>query len=113
MARSEMKTFGEFWPFYCREHSRPATRRLHFAGSLLGPIVSVGLFLATGSGHAFWLWPLLGYGFAWGAHFGVEKNKPATFKYPLWSLAADYVMVWKMLTGAMDDEVRRAQQSAA
>jgi len=104
----EMKTFADFWPFYCREHSKPLTRNLHLVGSLLGPIASVAAFLQTGSGHAFWLWPLCGYGFAWVGHYGVEKNRPATFKHPLWSLMGDYVMVWKMLTGQMGEEMRKA-----
>lgn len=107
-----MKTFAEFWPFYCREHGKPLTRRLHFVGSVLGPIAAVGLFRLTGSGHAFWLWPLLGYGMAWIGHYGVEKNRPATFKYPLWSLIGDYKMVAMMAAGRMDEEVRRAQALA-
>lgn len=105
---TRLASFAEFWPFYCREHAKPLTRRLHLAGSVLGPLAAGGLFVATGSAHALWLWPLLGYGFAWAAHFAVEKNRPATFTYPLWSLAADYVMVGKMLAGRMDGEVARA-----
>ena len=64
----------------------------------------------TGSVHAFWLWAVCGYGFAWFGHFFVEKNQPATFRHPFYSLAADYVMVWKMLTGKMDGEVAGALQ---
>lgn len=104
-----MKTFAEFWPFYCREHSNPLTRRLHFTGSILAPAAVAATFIATRSLNALWLYPLVGYGFAWGAHFFVEKNKPATFRHPFWSLAADYVMVGKMLAGTMDEEVRKAQ----
>lgn len=103
-----MRTFAEFWPFYCMEHRKPLTRRMHFAGSLLGPVAAVAVFLTTGSAHAFWLWALFGYGFAWCAHFFVERNRPATFTHPFYSLAADYVMVWKMLSGRMDDEVSKA-----
>ena len=105
-----MKSFQEFWPFYCREHSKRLTRRLHFAGSLLAPAAVAAAYVATGSAHALWLYPLIGYGFAWIGHFGVEKNRPATFRHPIWSLAADYKMVGKMLTGSMDDEVRRAME---
>ena len=110
-----MRTFAEFWPFYCREHRNPLTRSLHFVGSILGPVAAVTLFVRTGSGHAFWLWPACGYGFAWFAHFFVEKNRPATFTHPFYSLASDYVMVWKMLSGRMDEEVSdaiRAQKEA-
>jgi hypothetical protein len=103
-----MKTFSDFWPFYCLEHRKPLTRRLHFMGSLLGPVAAAAVFLRTGSAHAFWLWALCGYGFAWFAHVFVEKNRPATFTHPFYSLASDYVMVWKMLTGKMDEEVSRA-----
>ena len=103
-----MKTFAEFWPFYCREHRNPLTRRLHVAGSLLGPAAALAVFLLTRSFHAFWLWALFGYGCAWFAHFFVEKNRPATFTHPFYSLAADYVMVWKSLTGTMTDDVARA-----
>lgn len=103
-----MKTFAEFWPFYYREHHNPITRSLHFIGSILGPVAAAALFARTGSGHAFWLGPACGYGFAWFAHFFVEKNRPATFTYPFYSLASDYVMVWKMLTGKMDEEVSKA-----
>jgi len=103
-----LKTFSEFWPFYCREHSKPLTRRLHLAGSFLGPLVSAAVFLGTGSAHALWIWAVCGYGFAWFGHFFVERNRPATFRHPFYSLAADYVMVWKMLTGRMDEEVTRA-----
>ncbi len=106
---SRFSTFAEFWPFYCREHSRPLTRWLHFAGSLLGPVVAAFALRASGSWHALWLYPIVSYGFAWGAHFLVEKNRPATFRYPLWSLFADYRMVGKMLAGKMDAEVERTR----
>jgi len=101
----EIRSFADFWPYYVRAHSRPRTRILHACGSLLALACIVGgitfsrwLFLAA---------PIIGYGFAWYAHFFVEHNKPATFGHPFYSLAADYVMVFKMLGGRMDDEVRR------
>ena len=109
MAERELKTFAEFWPHYVREHSRPATRWLHAAGTLTG-IALLIFFAATGR----WLWlPLAlvpGYGFAWAGHFFVEHNRPATFKHPLWSLAGDYKMVALMLVGRMGEEVARAHQ---
>ena len=102
-----MKSFGEFWPFYVREHGRPATRLLHAAGTLGSTALLVGL-AATGR----WRWlplPLVvGYGFAWVGHFFVEHNRPATFKHPLWSLMGDYKMVALMLAGRMGEEVARA-----
>ena len=108
MAGSEMKTFGEFWPFYVREHSRPLTRALHAAGTLGGTALLVWL-AATGR----WAWlPVAfvpGYAAAWAGHFFVEHNRPATFKHPLWSLMGDYKMVALMLAGRMGAEVERAK----
>src|SRR5262245_54340391 len=106
MAR-EYRSFGEFWPYYLREHSRPRTRALHYAGSSL--VVAIAAF-ALVTGRYWWLLaiPLAGYGFAWIAHFKVEKNRPATFTYPLWSLGADFKMWWLWLTGALQRELERA-----
>jgi hypothetical protein len=86
----EIRTFAEFWPHYVRAHARPQTRVLHAIGSTL--------LLAA---------PVIGYSFAWYGHFFVEHNRPATFGHPLYSLAADYVMVWKMITGRMGAEVAK------
>jgi hypothetical protein len=112
MAEDEMKTFAEFWPFYVREHSRPATRALHAAGTITGTALFVAL-AATGR----WRWlPVAlvpGYAAAWVGHFLVEHNRPATFKHPLWSLAGDYKMVALMLAGRMDVEVGRAHAGRA
>ena len=106
MAR-DCRSFAEFWPFYLREHSKPQTRALHYAGTSL--VVAIALLAAlTGQ----WVWllavPLAGYGFAWIAHFRVEKNRPATFTYPLWSLAADFKMWWLWLTRRLEPELKKA-----
>jgi len=100
-----IKTFDEFWPYYVRAHSKLPTRVLHAIGSLLAlACVAAGIFVS-----AWWFLgaPLIGYAFAWYSHFFVEHNKPATFGHPLFSLAADYVMLWKTLTGSMGAEVAR------
>lgn len=98
-------SFSEFWPFYVGEHSKPLTRRLHFIGTAsLLPLLVLALFSSL---YVLFLLPLAGYGFAWCAHFYIEKNKPATFKYPLWSLLADFKMFYLMLTGKMDSEIAR------
>jgi hypothetical protein len=101
-----MKTFAEFWPFYLGEHRKPITRALHFIGSSTA-VVLVLLAVVTQR------WTLLpvalvqGYAWAWIGHFGFEKNRPATFKYPLWSFAGDWKMWALMLTGRMGPEVKR------
>jgi hypothetical protein len=102
-----MRTFEEFWPFYLREHSHPRTRALHFVGTTL----SLLLVLAAVATRrpAYLLYALIcGYAFAWVGHFFVEHNKPATFKYPLWSFAADWKMWALALTGRLAAELRRA-----
>ena len=91
-------SFAEFYPFYLGEHSNRTCRRLHFIGSTLMIVVVV---MAVLSGQLRWLWlaPLAGYGFAWVGHYVFEKNRPATFKHPLYSLLGDWVMYGQMLRG--------------
>src|SRR5450432_2051131 len=99
---AKYQTFAEFWPHYVREHGLPLTRRLHFIGT---SIVIAILLYALVAHHfaALWLMPVAGYGFAWVSHFFVEKNRPATFTYPFYSLAGDFVMYKKMCCGQMTD----------
>lgn len=101
-----INSYNEFWDFYVREHSRPMTRFLHLAGTLLG-IALLIFFIARGQWYFFPMFFVVGYAFAWFAHFVVEKNRPATFNYPFWSLISDFRMVWYMLTGRMGGEVKR------
>jgi hypothetical protein len=101
-----IKTYTEFWDFYVQEHARPLTRYLHFIGTLLSLVLLVWIF-RSGNWIYFPLCLVIGYGFAWFAHFFVEHNKPATFKYPFWSFISDYKMMWFMLTGRMNAEVER------
>jgi hypothetical protein len=93
-------SFAEFYPYYLEEHRNPTCRRLHYAGSLL-VLVVLGYALFSGQ----WLWllalPVIGYGFAWVGHFAFERNRPATFQYPLYSLMGDWVMLKDMLTGRL------------
>ena len=101
----EIHRFADFWPDYVRAHSRGKTRVLHAIGSVLA-IVMLGLSFALS------LWfliavPVIGYAFAWYAHFFVERNKPATFGHPFYSLVADYRMTFLMMAGRMDKEVAK------
>ena len=100
------QNYAEFWDFYVREHSKPLTRLLHFTGTSLGLIL---LAWSLWSGRLLYipLFFVVGYGFAWFAHFVVEKNRPATFRFPFWSFISDFKMMWYMLTGRMNGEVRR------
>jgi len=100
------QTFEQFWPFYLGEHSLPATRWLHFAGSTIALLQFVTLVATL----RFWMLPAVlisGYGFAWFAHFFVEKNRPATFKHPLWSFIGDWKMWGLMLTGRLQSQLDR------
>ena len=100
------KSFQEFWPFYLSEHSVPLNRKLHFVGTLL---VLIFFVIAMYSGR--WILlialPVLGYGFAWVGHFIIEKNRPATFIYPFWSLLGDFKMFFMTLFGQIDLELQK------
>lgn len=100
-------SFRDFWPHYLREHSRPSTRRLHYAGTGL-VLALAAAALATLDWRLLAAVPLAGYGFAWFSHAAVERNRPATFTYPLWSLAADFRMAWLWATGRLDPELEAA-----
>jgi hypothetical protein len=92
--------FRQFYPFYLSEHANRTCRRLHFAGSC-GVLAIVAAVLAGASPWWLWLVPVIGYGFAWIGHYGFEKNRPATFEHPLYSLVGDWVMFWQILTGKL------------
>jgi len=98
MAGAEYRSFRDFYPFYLTEHSKSGTRRLHFAGTLL-VLLTLGYVLVAQQWRLLALLPVFGYGFAWVAHFAVERNRPATFQYPLYSLAGDFRMFADMLRG--------------
>lgn len=98
-----IQRFADFWPCYVRAHSKARTRALHAAGSVLA-VVLLGVAFAV---SLWWLIavPVVGYAFAWYAHFFVEGNKPATFGHPFYSLIADYRMLFLMMAGRMDEQV--------
>ncbi len=104
-----INSYNEFWDFYVQEHSKPLTRFLHLIGTTLGISLLV-YFVLTGRWYYFPVFFVVGYAFAWFAHFVVEKNRPATFKYPFWSFISDFKMIAYMLTGRMGREVERTQR---
>ena len=105
--RSDIRTYREFWPYYLNEHKRPETRALHIAGTG----VATALLMAGLAMAAPWLVVaavLTGYGPAWFAHFTIERNRPATFRYPVWSLVSDFRMAGTWLAGGLHRELERA-----
>ncbi len=91
-------SLSEFYPYYLSEHLHPVCRGLHFTGTLS---LFVILFVAIYFNEYIYLWllPVVGYGFAWMGHYFFEKNKPATFQYPFYSLASDFIMFKDLLIG--------------
>jgi hypothetical protein len=103
---SRPRRFADFWPHYVLAHRHPVTRAFHCAGTLLG----WAIFLLAIVDHRPWLVLaalVVPYALAWFSHFLVEHNRPATFDHPLWSWLADQRMVRLILTGRMNEEVRR------
>ncbi|HIV72180.1 MAG TPA: DUF962 domain-containing protein [Candidatus Aquabacterium excrementipullorum] len=94
------QTFREFYPFYLSQHEDLTCRRLHVVGSVL-VLGVVAAAVLTANWWLLLLAPLFGYGFAWVGHFRFEKNRPATFEYPLYSFMGDWVMLWQSLTGKL------------
>lgn len=103
--------YNDFFPFYLSEHRKQSTRVFHYFGTIAYQV----LFWTLIATQNFLFIPLIllaGYGPAWVSHFFIEKNKPATFKYPLWSLMGDHHMVWLMLTGKLKNKLNEAGVSA-
>ncbi|MCH1928853.1 DUF962 domain-containing protein [Shewanella sp. A25] len=94
------KTFAEFYPFYLSQHQNPTCRWLHVLGSSLVLLVFIAAIM-TQTSWLYWLMPIVGYGFAWIGHFIFEQNRPATFKYPIYSLMGDWVMFAQILMGKL------------
>lgn len=97
-ARARYASFREFYPFYLGEHGNRTSRRLHVCGTLLALTLSAAALL-TGRVALLWAVPVAGYAFAWVGHYFFEKNRPATFTYPLYSLRGDFTMMYEVLTG--------------
>jgi hypothetical protein len=98
MKKERFKTFAEFYPFYLSEHKNRVSRRLHFVGTS----IALAIFVAALTTQIWWLVALAfvqGYAFAWVGHFFFEHNKPATFKYPMFSFMGDWRLWWDVVTG--------------
>jgi hypothetical protein len=89
---------AEFYPFYLSQHESRTNRRLHFVGTSV-VLALILLAIVTGKYLLLLALPVAGYGLAWLGHFVFEKNKPATFTYPFYSLVCDFVMYKDMLIG--------------
>lgn len=98
MQKQRISTLKEFYPFYLKEHSNSTSRILHFIGTSL-VLLLIPIALIVNDARVLFLIPFVGYGFAWVGHFFFEKNKPATFQYPGYSLASDFILFWDLLRG--------------
>lgn len=105
-------TYSAFFDFYLSEHSHPGTRALHYLGSTCGV---AALILTIWTSNPLWILAGLtaGYGCAWIGHFFIEHNRPATFKYPLWSFMGDYHMYFLWLTGQLGKRRKLASEHQA
>ena len=106
------KTFWSFYPYYLTEHSDPICRITHYIGTT-GLLLVIASSIYFGNAKLLFLLPVVGYGFAWLGHFVFEKNKPATFQYPFYSLASDFVMYYHFLTGQINQKVADAKKTIA
>lgn len=98
MSEETYQSFAEFYPFYIKEHQHPTSRLLHVVGTGLVLSELVACIVLAAPALCYLALPLTGYGFAWVGHFFFEKNRPATFQYPLWSLRGDFLLFWEVCT---------------
>jgi hypothetical protein len=104
--KSASMSYAEFWPRYLKAHGKPRTRLLHFAGTSLA-LGCLALAAAALDWRPLVAAPILGYGFAWAAHFLVEGNRPETFGHPFYSLFSDLRMLALWATGRLERELSR------
>ena len=105
----QFTSIKEFYPYYLTQHREWRCRTLHFTGTA----IVIALFIATIATQTWWLllaMPVTGYGFSWTGHFLFEKNKPAAFHNPLYSLACDFIMFWHIITGQIGAKLKQAEE---
>ena len=90
--------FKDFYPYYLSEHSHKTTKLLHFIGTSISLYFLFNFFRTFDFVYII-LSLLSGYGFAWVSHFFIEKNKPATFKYPFYCFFGDHLMFIEIIMG--------------
>ena len=103
---SQSPDYQTFWPVYLAAHSRPATRAIHMAGTAASILL---ILAAVALGNPWFIAASIvaGYAFAWISHGLVERNKPATFDHPLWSILSDFRMLFLWLGGRLGNELSR------
>jgi len=106
MPKTPITTYSDFWPYYLQEHRKPGTKALHIAGTAIA-LMLLALAIAEGKWQLLLAAAIAGYFFAWVGHFFVEKNRPATFTYPLWSLFSDFRLFFTFVFGGLEREYRR------
>jgi hypothetical protein len=104
--KDRFESYAAFWPFYLSQHSKRAARLIHVWGTLFA-LLAIAKAVISFSFVWLLLAPVIGYGFAWLAHAFIEKNRPATFSYPLWSLRGDADMLYLWLAGRLEIELLR------
>lgn len=100
MAQDRIQNYADFFPFYLREHAKSATRAWHYLAAFASLSTLLWALLIGPLWAAFFI-PVAGYAPAWISHAFIERNRPATFRYPFWSLISDYYMTWLWLTGGL------------
>jgi hypothetical protein len=98
VAARSFASFRDFYPYYLGEHTNRTSRRLHYLGTTAFVAFVVAAVIARDWRLAA-IAPLLGYGPAWIGHFFFERNRPATFRHPFYSLIGDFAMLRDFVLG--------------
>jgi hypothetical protein len=113
MIEERFQTFSDFYPFYLQEHRNRTSRILHVFGTGIVLLELITLIVVQASGWYWFVLPLTGYGFAWVGHFFFEKNRPATFQYPLWSLRGDFTLFFDVCTRKRGFDAQKDPESSS